>query len=317
MIVVTQPGRRPAADADVLDRDVRLLHVADVDAHEGPAYAADEHALYVTSVPRPGPEGPVVAIRRIQLGRDHSGIGVRTLVDDANAANGMTLSRDGTLLVCEQGGWRRRAAIARVDRRTGARETVVDAFAGLPLNSPNDVIEARDGSIWFTDPSYGHLQGFRPPPAVADAVLRYDPASARLEVLAADFDKPNGLALSPDERTLYVADSGADRGTPGRFEPARPHHVRALDLVDRRVAGGRVLAVTPAGAPDGVKVDRDGRVYATFAGGVQVLAPTGAQLGEIALPGAVNLCFGGPERNVLYITTDTAVWAAVLHARGA
>src|SRR4051812_16701616 len=125
-----------------------LERLVATDAHEGPVYAPDEHALYFTSVP-----APRAAIRRFDLSTRR----VTTLVDDGNAPNGMSLAADGRLLVCEQDP----PAIALIDRRSGEREPVVED-AGL--NSPNDVVEKSDGSIWFTDPSYGYLQGFRPPP---------------------------------------------------------------------------------------------------------------------------------------------------------
>jgi gluconolactonase len=264
-----------------------LEKVADADAHEGPVYAADEHALYFTSVP-----APQVAIRRVDL---HTGA-VTTLVEDANAANGMTLGADGRLIVCEQNP----PAIARVDRPTGAREVVVEE-AGL--NSPNDVVERSDGSIWFTDPSYGYLQGFRPKPVTTDNVYRFEPPTGSLTVVADDFDKPNGLAFSPDEQTLYVNDSGVNQEA-GSYHPERPHHIRALDLA---AGTDRVFAVIDPGQPDGMKVDAAGRVYCSSASGVQVFAPSGDRVGEIPLPGAVNFAFAG---DVLFITTDTAVWAA-------
>ena len=149
----------------------RLAHVVDVDAHEGPVYAADEHALYFTSLPRPGRAAPVVDIKRLDLASRE----VSVLVADARMANGMALGHDGALLVCEQGTLTLPAAIARVDRATGERRTVVAA----PLNSPNDIVVKSDGTIWFTDPSYGWLQGFRPEPLGGDAVYRYDPAHRR------------------------------------------------------------------------------------------------------------------------------------------
>jgi gluconolactonase len=290
----------------------RLVHsldkVADVDAHEGPVYAADEDALYFTTVPR----DLVVSIKRLDLA---SG-GVDVVVADANMANGMTLAPDGRLLVCEQGTLAAPARIAALDRRTGARETVVDEFGGLPLNSPNDVVVRSDGSIWFTDPSYGYLQRFRPAPAHGDYVYRYDPATGRASVVASRFDKPNGLAFSPDERVLYVGDSGANH-EPGSFEPARPHELRACDVIGGRLVNELLFAVTTPGFPDGVEVDAAGRVYASSFRGIQVFHPLGALLEEIELPGAVNFTFGGSERDTLFITTDTAVWAAVLDSKGA
>ncbi len=229
----------------------------------------------------------------------------------------MTLAPDGRLLVCEQGSLSAPARISRVDPATGLTETVVETWHGLPLNSPNDVVVKSDGTVWFTDPSYGHLQGFRPEPRVGDFVYRYDPTAGHLSVVADSFDKPNGLAFSPDERTLYVGDSGANH-EPGSYDPRRPHRIVAFDVVDgRRLERPRLLAVTVPGFPDGIKVDGEGRVYASAASGVQVFDASGTLLGEIVLPGAVNLTFGGPERNVLFITADTAIWAAVLAAKGA
>ena len=216
---------------------------------------------------------------------------------DANVANGMALDREGRLVVCEQGTRSRPAAVTRGGTPLASR------WNGRPLNSPNDVVVRSDGSIWFTDPSYGWLQGFRPEPLAGDHVYRYDPARDRLTLAAGGFDKPNGLCFSPDERVLYVADNGA------------PHHLKAFDvLADGSLTGERVIATSTPLHPDGLKADSAGRLYATFAGGIRVLAPTGALLGEILLPGAVNFCFGTAERNVLFVTTDDAIWAAELAA---
>jgi gluconolactonase len=169
--------------------------------------------------------------------------------------------------------------------------------------------------VWFTDPSYGHLQGFRPAPSLPDAVYRLDPRTGRLVVADTGFDKPNGLALSPDGSTLYVADSGTIQG-PGPLHPDRPHDVHALAVGHDGIEARRRLAVVEPGFPDGLKVDDAGRVYVSCASGVQVFSPDGTALGDIMLPGAVNFCFGGAERNVLFITADTAIWAAVLNAKG-
>jgi gluconolactonase len=240
-------------------------------------------------------------------------------VEDANAANGMTLDRDGrSLVVCEQGGPARDARIARLDPATGTRETVADRWDGFRFNSPNDVaVHPIDGSIWFTDPHYGHLQGFRPVPEVGDFVYRIDRTTNVVTVVHDGSDKPNGIAFSPDGSRLYVTDSGANQKV-GSFHASRPHHVLAFDVVDgKRLASQRLFAVTNPGFPDGLKVDADGRVYASSFAGVQIFDAGGHLLEEVELAGAVNFAFGGPERNVLYITTDTAVWAAVLNTEGA
>ena len=274
-------------------------HVVDVDAHEGPVYVADEHALYFISLPQPG---PLVAIKRLDLDTHE----ITTIVEDANGANGMTLDVDRMLLVCEQGTRTSDARISRLDPRNGERVTVVDSFLGLRLNSPNDVVVESDGAIWFTDPTYGFLQGFKPEPQIGDYVYRY--ADGRLTVVADSFDKPNGLAFSPDESVLYVGDSGANQ-EPGSFHPARPHHILAYDVVEGRLRDERLFAVTNPGFPDGIKVDSAGYVYASAFSGVQIFDPNGDQVGEIDLPGAVNFTFGRDER-VLYVTADTAIYAA-------
>jgi gluconolactonase len=298
----------------VVGDSARLSRLAELDAHEGPVYFADEDALYFTSVPRPGADrSPSVQIKRLPL-TDPDRVSV--LVDDANGANGMTAGFDGSLIVCEQGSRGQPARITRVDRGTGDRAVIVEHWRGLPLNSPNDAVVASDGAIWFTDPSYGYLQGFRPPPMVGDYVYRHDPATGQTTVVADGLDKPNGIAFSPDERILYVTDSGANQ-EPGSYYVARPHHINAFDVHHgRRLAGERLFAVVSPGFPDGLKVDSEGRVYASSFSGVQVFDPDGELLGEIHVPGAVNFCFAGAERALLLITTDSAVWAAALVAKG-
>ncbi len=295
--------------ADVLGDAPRLEKVADVDAHEGPVYIASEDALYFTTFPKPGPQ---VSIKRLDLVT----FDVSVVRRDANGANGMTLDRSGRLIVCEQGSLTERARISRLDPVSGWIEAIVDAWDGLALNSPNDVVVKSDGTIWFTDPSYGSLQGFRPAPTAGDHVYRHDPATGRTTVVSSSFDKPNGLAFSPDERLLYVGDSGANQEA-GSFYPERPHHIRAFEVEDGQLAGDHLFAVTNPGFPDGLKVDSLGRVYASSFSGVQVFASTGVLLGEIRLPGAVNFTFGGADGSTLFITTDTAIWAATLGAKGA
>jgi gluconolactonase len=284
-----------------------LHRVVEVDAHEGPVYVPSEQALYFTTLP------PRVQIKRLAL---RGSLRVTVVRDDANRANGMALDRDGRrLVVCEQGSLDQPARLTRFDPRTGAVETLVEEVDGQPLNSPNDVVVARDGALWFTDPSYGHLQGFRPAPAVPDRVYRHDPRTGRTAPVADDLDKPNGIALSPGERTLYVGDSGANQ-EPGSFHPDRPHHVMAYDVVGSRVANGRVFAVVEPGFPDGLKVDAAGRVYVSSGSGVEIYSPGGDHLARLRLPGAVNFAWGGIGHDVLFITADSAVHAAAVGAIG-
>ena len=267
-----------------------LTRLIETDAHEGPVYAPDEHALYFTT------NRPSVAIVRLDLAT----LELATVRAEANMANGMTLDRDGALLVCEQGTRWKHAAITRLDRRTGRVSTLIDHWLGLRLNSPNDLVVARDGAIWFTDPAYGWLQGFRPPPDLGDTVLRHDPGTGATSVVADTFDKPNGLAFSPGERVLYVGDSARD-------------HIKAFDVLPGgRLARERVFAEIQPGHPDGLKVDAAGRVFSSAGDGVHIFDPAGERIGEIPLPGAVNFTFGGPGHDVVYLTADDAVWAAEL-----
>ena len=296
----------------VLGPDPRLVQVIATDAHEGPVYAADEDALYFTTVPRRSEHLdvalPLVAVRRLALDGTRFPLEphrLTTLRAPANAANGMTMDGQGRLVICEQGSFLEPAAITRLDRRTGVVETIVDEAGGLPLNSPNDVVVTRDGAIWFTDPSYGHLQGFRPEPAVPDRVYRLDRASQRVDVVAEGFDKPNGVVLSPAEDVLYVSDNGV------------PQHVVAFDVAGRRVSNRRVFAAGTPGHPDGLAVDSGGRLYASAAGGIHVFSADGEPICGIELPGAVNFTFGGRARDILFVTADTAIWALRLGVSGA
>jgi gluconolactonase len=282
----------------------RLELVVETDAHEGPVYAAEEHALYFTTTRRGR-----VSIKRLDLATSS----VSVVRADANNANGMVLDREGRIVVCEQGNFTEPARISRLDRATGTVEVLFEDG----LSSPNDVVVAADGAIWFTDPSYGVLQGFRPRSVAADHVWRLDPESGDAAIVATSLDKPNGLAFSPDESVLYVGDSGAIHG-PDDYDPDRPRQVIGFDVVaGRRLANERIFADEIPGFPDGLKVDAIGRVYVSSAGGVLVYDPDGTLLGEIELPGAVNFTFGGSTGDVLYVTRDDSVWAAHLHAKGA
>ena len=304
---------------DVIGPHPRLIRVTATDAHEGLVYVKGEDALYFTTLPAPTPtplSGPrVVAVKRLALGGERFPLDperISIVREPANMANGMTLDRQGKLVICEQGTLSEPARISRMDLVTGKLETLVESWERRGLNSPNDVVVKSDGTVWFTDPSYGYLQGFRPKPQVGDYVYRFDPATHRLSVVADSFDKPNGLAFSQDESTLYIGDSGANQ-EPGSYYPDLPHDVRAFDVTeDGRLRNDRLFCVTTPGFPDGIKVDGRGRVYTSAFSGVQVFNVIGKMIGEIHLPGAVNFTFGGPAGNLLFIATDDALWAATL-----
>lgn len=301
---------------DVLGSDPSYETIANVNAHEGPVYVRGENALYFTTVPVTT-NIPSFGDRNVAIGRlDVASGQVSTCVAATNMANGMTLDREGRLLICEQGSLETNARISRMDLKTKEVETVVDHWFGLPFNSPNDVVEKSDGTIWFTDPAYGSLQGFRPKPRIGDYVYRYDPADDSVTVVVDTFKKPNGLCFSPDQSILYVNDSGAIEG-PNAYHVDLPHHIRAFDVADNsHLVNERLFAVVTPVIPDGLKVDSEGRVYSSSGTGVQVFDTTGRILGEILAGGVANFCFGGIGNNMLFMMCDTAINIATLAATG-
>jgi gluconolactonase len=302
---------------DVIGPDPGYDTVANVNAHEGPVYARDWDAVLYTTVPVTT-NVPAFGDRLVSIGRlDVATHEISTYLEVTNMANGMTLDREGRLLICEQGMLNTPAAISRLDLGSGEREVIVDDWLGQPFNSTNDVVVKSDGTIWFTDPSYGSLQGFRPPPLIGSYVYRYDPADRSVTVVADSFNKPNGLAFSVDESILYINDSGAIQG-PGTYFPANPHHIRTFDVVNgRTLAGDRLFATVVPGIPDGLKVDSKDRVYSSCFSGVKVYDRGGKLLGEILAPGVANFCFGGKDGNMLFMMCDNAINIATLAATGA
>lgn len=212
--------------------------------------------------------------------------------------NGRTLDRDGSVVQCSHG---RR----RVERdRDGTVTPVVDGWNGVRLNSPNDVVVARDGTVWFTDPAYGITQPREGHPGEREYgdhwVFACGPDGADLRPVAVDVDEPNGLAFDPSEQVLYVASSSSD-------EPV----IRAYDRAGVRLKNGRVFArLGPdEGVPDGIRVDVHGNVWSSSRGGVVVFDPTGARLGTIPVPETVaNLCFGGEDGTTLFLAATTSVY---------
>jgi gluconolactonase len=309
---------------EVIGDNPQFYTVIETNAHEGPVYVKDENALYFTTVPEniniPLAGFKEVAIKRISLNDaqfplpSEAAVTIRAL---SNMANGMTLDREGRLVICEQGTKSTIARISRMNLESGDVETVVDQWRGLRFNSPNDVVVKSDGSVWFTDPGYGALQGFKDAPMIGDYVYCYDPVTNQTSVVADSFKKPNGLAFSPDEAILYINDSGAIEG-PGTYYVDLPHHILAFDLLgERHLVNERLFAVITPGIPDGLKVDSAGRVYSSSASGIQVYNKIGDLIGEIIAPGVANFTFGGAENSTLYMMADTVIWAAEIKAVGA
>jgi gluconolactonase len=302
----------------VLGPDPSLDKVVETDAHEGPVYVRSRDTLYFTSVPKkinePAPGHLTVAINKVDLSAGPKE--VSTVRQPSNMANGMTQDQQGRLVICEQGTNSSIARISRLDLGTNEIEPVVEDWFGLPFNSPNDVVVKSDGTIWFTDPSYGFLQSFKPAPVVGDFVYRYNPKTGSISVVADSFNKPNGLAFSPDEEILYINDSAAIQGH-GTYFVNLPHHIRAFDVKDEtHLVNDRLFAVVTPGIPDGLKVDSQGRVYSSSADGLKVFNVAGDLIGAILVDGVANFTFGGLENNVIYILNDTAIYAAHIQAQG-
>lgn len=303
---------------NIIGSDFQRLVLIETNAHEGPVYVASEHALYFTTVPETGPKN--IAIKRLQLAGDafpFTAQALDTVQYPSNMANGMTLDRDGRLVICEQGTRQTPARISRMDLKTRTVETVVGQWRGLRFNSPNDVVVKSDRTVWFTDPNYGEIQGFKDAAEVGAYVYRHDPSTGETAVVADSFNKPNGLAFSRDESVLYITDTGANQA-PGSYFVGLPHHIRAFNVhEERHLRAERLFAVVSPGVPDGIKVDMLDRVYTSSATGVQVFTPGGDLIGEIIAPGVANFTFGGHDNDVLFILCDMRIWQAKLQVIGA
>ena len=200
-----------------------------------------------------------------------------------------------------------------------ADEIVVDRYQGRRLNSPNDIVVKRDGSIWFTDPSYGILSDYEGHQAESELgdhyMFRFDPGTGALRIASDFVEEPNGLAFSPDETLLYVSDTSAARRTDGSGN----HHIVAFDVFGGQdLANPRVFAVVTPGLPDGFRVDRQGFVYTSSLDSVQVYHPDSTRIARIAVPEKVgNLTFGGAAGDELFICASTSLYRIRLNTTGA
>ena len=236
--------------------------------------------------------------------------------EPANNTNGHTVDRQGRLVSCEH-------LTRRVTRteHDGSITVLASHWQGKRLNSPNDVVVHSDGGVWFTDPSYGILsdyEGLRADSEIgACNVYRIDPASGAVDLVADDFVKPNGLAFSPDESVLYIADTGASHAADG------PRHIRSFDVAadGKRLGKARgkngVFATCDNGLFDGFRVDTEGRLWSSAGDGVHAFDADGTLLGKLLVPERVaNVCFGGPKRNRLFICATSSLYAIYLNAKG-
>jgi gluconolactonase len=290
------PIDQPAEFARCVPADAKVTKLAgDMGFIEGPVWLKATGELVFSDIPND------------ELKSWTAAGGVKTFRKPSRNANGNTLDAAGRLLTCEHSG--RRVAILQAD---GTVKTLVDAFEGRKFNSPNDVVVRADGTVWFTDPEYGlktnpQTKQKEDKQQPGNYVYRHDPKTGKTTAVVKDFVQPNGLAFSPDGKTLYVADSGA------------PKHIRAFDVAaDGTVTSGRVFCTIDKGGPDGIRVDRAGRVWSSAGDGVHIFAANGGRIGKILVPEApANLCFGGTDGKTLFITARKSLYALTVSVTGA
>jgi gluconolactonase len=229
----------------------------------------------------------------------------------SNNSNGNTVDNQGRLVTCEHGARR----VTRTEH-DGSVTVLADRYNGKRLNSPNDVVVKSDDSIWFTDPPYGILSDYEgdKSPIEQDGchVYRVDGKSGDIRRVASDFDKPNGIAFSPDEKFLYIVDTSRSH------RPDGPAHVRRFEVrADGTLAGGGVFAECTAGLFDGFRLDTEGRIWTSAGDGVHCYDPDGSLIGKVRIPEIVaNVTFGGLKRNRLFICATASLYSIILTVNG-
>ncbi|GAB0113740.1 SMP-30/gluconolactonase/LRE family protein [Acidisoma sp. C75] len=267
---------------------------------EGPVWFADQDCLLVSDLPN----------NRILRWTESGGVSV--FRQPSGFANGHTRDRQGRLIGCSH----HDRCITRTEL-DGRVTVLADRYQGRRLNSPNDVICKSDGTIWFTDPHYGintDYEGGKQEPELPPRVYRLDPAAGSLTVVSDEFLGPNGLCFSPDERLLYIAESGPQFAT----DPVQ--HIRVFDVSEdgTSLRDGRVFHTVTPGFADGFRCDEEGRIWSSAADGVHCIDPTGLLLGKIRTPSLVsNLTFGGRNRSRLFLCASHALYAIYVNVRGA
>jgi gluconolactonase len=268
---------------------------------EGPAYFPAGRFLVWSDVPNDR-----------MMRYDETSNAVSVFRAPSGYSNGNTVDRQGRLVTCEHG-FRR---VTRTEH-DGSVTVLASHYKGKRFNSPNDVVVKSDGSIWFTDPAYGidsDYEGHKAESEIGGChVYRIDPQSGDVSLVADGFVRPNGLAFSPDETCLYIADTGASHVTDG------PRHIRVFDVdMSGRLTGGSIFATCTNGAFDGFRVDDAGRIWTSAGDGVHCYESDGTLIGKILVPESVaNVVFGGVKRNRLYICATTSLYAIMLPINGA
>ena len=273
---------------------------------EGPVWVADGRYLLFSDIPNN---------RMLRWLEDTGEVSV--FRSPSNYSNGNFRDREGRLLTCEHDSRR----LTRTEH-DGTITTLMDNFQGKKLNAPNDLAVHSDGAIWFTDPGYGIMSiydGHKAPFELPAVVYRLDPKTREATVVASDMDKPNGICFSPDEKKLYIVDTGIPK------RPGDPRPIRVYDVEDGvRLKNGRQFVNMAPGSSDGIRCDVDGNVWSAAGwgaesyNGVHVFAPDGTLIGKIHLPETcANLCFGGAKRNRLFIAASQSLYAVYVETQGA
>jgi gluconolactonase len=267
---------------------------------EGPVWFGDQRCLLFNDIP---------GNRTLRWSEQH---GVSTFLEPSDFGNGQTRDLQGRLIQCHH----RSRCLTRLEHN-GSITTLVLQANGHRLNAPNDVVVKSDGSIWFSDPLYGLLndyEGGRQHSDQPPTLYRLDPSSGQIDAVATDFDGPNGLAFSPDEQLLYVAESGA----PGAREPRQYIRRFQVNSDGCSLSGGEIFHKISPGWADGFRVDEHGNLWCGAADGVHVIAPDGVLIGKVLVPKRVsNLCFGDRFSSRLFLCASTALYALFTGTRSA
>ena len=284
----------------LLQPDSKLQKLADGTVHgEGPVYFYEDDSLIWSDAHD----------NRLLRWSPTDGDSVIRQPSDYQSGNYRDL--EGRLVSCSSG---QRAVIRR--EHDGQWQVLVDRYQGKRLNSPNDLVVKSDGTIWFTDPTFGITQSNQgyggEQEQAGDFVFRFDPETGEIDAVIKEMERPNGLAFSPDESLLYVSDTSAVE------HPQQHHDIRVYEVLENRhVENGRVFATIEPGQPDGFRADIEGNIFTSSADSVQVFAPDGTLLGKICVPEVcTNLTFGGKEKNRLFITGESSLYAIDLNTKG-
>ncbi len=271
---------------------------------EGPVWFGDGKYLLFSDIPN----------NRILRWTEETGK-VSVFRSPSNYSNGNTRDRRGRLVTCEHD--TRRLTRTEPD---GTISVIINNFKGKLLNAPNDVVVHSNESIWFTDPGYGILSGYEGHIGKFELptnVYRLDPSTDELIVVSDEFARPNGLCFSPDEKLLYIVDTGQPKD--------KPQPIKVFDVIEgRKLSNGRIFCDMGKGGSDGIRCDADGNLWAAAGGGgegydgVHIFAPDGKMIGKICLPEMCsNLCFGGEKRNRLFMTASQSLYSLYLNVQGA